>query len=100
RGCERRAAADRDDRRRALDTRVDALLDRQPRLVRLVLPDLPAADARDVGGERRLEHQDERVPLAAALVLRDITGDLDGRRKGEFHLASLSRRRPSASNRK
>src|SRR5204862_4402964 len=95
---ERLAAADRDDRGRALFASVDALLDRQPRLVRFVLADLPAADAGDVARERRLEHQHERVALAAALVLRDVAGDLDGRSEGEFHLASLSRRRPSASS--
>ncbi len=69
---ERLAAADRDDRRRALHAGVDALLDRQPRLVRLVLADLPAADAGDVARERRLEHQDERIALALALLLRDV----------------------------
>ena len=60
---ERLAAADGDDGRRALDGRVQALLDRQPRLVRLVLADLPAADAGDVAAERGLEHDHERVAL-------------------------------------
>ena len=95
---ERLAAADRDHRGRALHARVDALLDRQLRLVRLVLADLPAADAGDVARERRLEHQHERVALAAALVARDVAGDLNCRSEGKFHLANLSRRRPSASN--
>src|SRR5207253_10466599 len=92
------AAADRDDRGRALDAGVDALLHREPRLVRLVLADLPAADAGDVAGQRRLEHQHERVALAAALVLGDVAGELDGRSEREFHRDSLSRRRPRASN--
>jgi hypothetical protein len=74
----RNPAADRDDRGRTLDARVDALLHRQPRLVRLVLADLSAADARDVARERRLEHQHERIPLALALLLRDVLPDLDG----------------------
>ena len=72
---ERLAAADRDDRRRALQARVDALLDRQPRAVRLVLADLPAADARDVARERRLEHEHERIALALALLGRDVLAD-------------------------
>src|SRR5207302_275778 len=75
---ERLTAADRHDRRRTLRTRVDALLDRQSRLVRLVFADLPAADARDVAGERRFEHQHERVALTLALLLRDVLADLDG----------------------
>ena len=61
------AAADRDDGRGALDAGVDALLDREARPVRLVLADLPAADAGDVARERRLEHQHERIALALAL---------------------------------
>src|SRR5439155_20509225 len=89
----RLAAADRDHGRRALDAGVDTLLDRELCLIRLVLADLPATDAGDVAGERRLEHQDERIALAAALVLGDVTGDLDGRSEREFHGESLSRRR-------
>ena len=73
---ERLAAADRDDRRRALHAGVDALLDGQPRLVRLVLADLPAADAGDVARERGLEHQDERITLALPLLARDVLADL------------------------
>ena len=53
-------------------------------LVRLVLADLPAADARDVAGERRLEHQDERVALALALLLSRRTRDLNGGASGNF----------------
>src|SRR6185312_8841077 len=93
---ERLAAADRDDGSRALHARVDALVDRQPRLVRLVLADLPAADAGQVARERGLEHQDERVALALALLLRDVAADLNLGAKGEFHALSLSLSRPSA----
>jgi len=75
---ERLASADRDHRGGALCTCVDALLDGQPRLVRLVLADLPAADARDIAGERRLEHEDERVALPLALLSGDVLADLDG----------------------
>src|SRR5439155_3741356 len=75
---ERFASADRDDRRRALDACVDAFVHGEPRLVRLVLADLPAADARDVAGERRLEHEDERIPLPLALLAGDIAADLHG----------------------
>src|SRR6185312_3556620 len=75
---ERLPAADRDDRRRALRARVDALLDRQASLVRLVLTNFPAADARDVAGERRLEHEHERVALAFALLAGDVLADLHG----------------------
>src|SRR6476646_8333546 len=84
------AAADRHDRRRALHTRVDALLDREARTVRLGLADLPAADARDVARERGLEHQDERIALSLALLGRDVLADRDGRLKGELHAESLS----------
>src|SRR5437870_12478011 len=75
---ERFAAADRDDRRRALYACVDAFVHCEPRLVRLVLADLPAADARDVAGERRLEHEDERIPLPLALLAGDVAADLHG----------------------
>ena len=75
---ERLAAADRDHGRRALHAGVDALLHRQTRLVRLVLADLSAADARDVARERGLEHQDERVALAFALLAGDVPADLHG----------------------
>src|SRR5436190_599310 len=92
----RPAAADRDDRGRALNACVDAFLDGQPCLVRLVLADLPAADARDVARERGLEHEDEREAGAGPLLLRDVAADLDRRAEWEFHAASLSRRRPRA----
>src|SRR5207302_6466110 len=95
---ERLAAADRDDRRRALHARVDALLHRQPRPVRLVLADLSAADARDVARERRLQHQHERVALALALLGGDVLADLHGLAQRKLHAASLSLSRPSASN--
>ena len=95
---ERLAAADRDDRRRALHARVDALLDRQARAVRLVLADLPAADARDVARERRLEHEHERIALPLALLRRDVLADRDRGLQGELHAESLSLIRPSASN--
>ncbi len=74
---ERLAAADRDDRRRALGARVDAFLDGQAGLVRLVLADLPAADTGDVAAERRFEHEDEGVALLP-LLRRDVATDLDG----------------------
>src|SRR5439155_12763448 len=93
---ERLAAADRDDWSRALNAGVHALLHREPRLVRLVLADLPAADAGDIAGQRRLEHQDERKTRAGALLLGDIAADLDRRTQWKFHAASLSRRRPRA----
>src|SRR5206468_12045658 len=95
---ERLAAADRDHRGRALFARVDALLDRQARLVRLVLADLPAADAGDVARERRLEHQHERIALALALLNGDVLADRDGRLERELHAESLSLMRPRASN--
>src|SRR5204862_7648450 len=93
---ERLATADGDDRRRALHPGVDALLHRQPRAVRFVLADLPAADARDVARERRLEHEHERVALAFALLRSDVATDLDGGAQRKLHRVSLSRRRPSA----
>jgi hypothetical protein len=65
---ERLAAADRDDGSGALDGRVDAFLDREAGAVRLVLADLPAADAGDVAREGRLEHEDERIALAFPLL--------------------------------
>src|SRR5204862_3128987 len=93
---ERLAAADRDDRRRALHAGVDALLDRQARLVRLVLADLPAADAGDVARERRLEHEHERIALTLALLRRDVLADRDRRSERELHPFNLSLRRPRA----
>jgi hypothetical protein len=75
---ERFAAADRHDGCGTLHAGVDALLNRQARLVRLVLADLPAADARDVARERRLEHEDERIALALALLAGDVAADLHG----------------------
>ena len=95
---ERLAAADRDDRRRALQPGVEALLDRQARAVRLVLADLPAADARDVARERRLEHEHERIALALALLGRDVLADGHRGLQRELHAESLSLIRPSASN--
>ena len=95
---ERLAAADRDDRRRALQAGVDALLDREARTVRLVLADLPAADAGDVARERRLEHQHERIALALPLLGRDVLADRDRRLQRELHAESLSLIRPSASS--
>src|SRR5206468_979932 len=95
---ERLAAADRDDRRGALEPGVDALLDAEARTVRLVLADLPAADAGDVARERRLEHQHERVALALALLNGDVLADRDGRLERELHAESLSLMRPRASN--
>jgi hypothetical protein len=95
---ERLAAADRDDGRRALQRRVDALLHRQTGAVRLVLADLPAADARDVARERGLEHQDERIALALALLRGDVLADGDRRLEGELHALSLSLSRPRANN--
>src|SRR6185437_10200089 len=91
---ERLAAADRHDRRRALETGVDALLDREARAVRLVLADLPAADAGDVARERRLEHQDERIALAFPLLGGDVLPDRDRRLQRKLHLESLSLIRP------
>ncbi len=95
---ERLAAADRDDRRRALDARVDALLHRQPRAIRFVLADLPAADARDVACERGLEHENERIPLTPALLGRDVLADRNRGLQRKLHPESLSLIRPSASN--
>src|SRR5262249_163634 len=96
---ERLAAADRDDGRRALQPRVDALLHRQARAVRLVLADLPATDAGDVARERRLEHEDERIALAFAFLGRDVLAQRDRRFQGEFHRGlSLSLVRPNASS--
>ena len=95
---ERLAAADRDDRRGALHARVDALLDGEARAVRLELADLPAADARDVARERRLEHEHERIPLPLALLSCDVLADRHRGLQGELHAESLSLIRPSASN--
>src|SRR6185312_13495530 len=93
---QRLAAADRNHGRGALDAGVDALVHREARLVRFVLADLPAADAGEVAGERRLEHQDERVALSISLLRGDVAADLDGRTQRELHVLSLSLRRPSA----
>src|SRR5581483_10419695 len=90
------ATADRDDRGGALEAGVEALLDRQPRAVRLVLPDLPAADAGDVAGERRLEHEHERIALTLALLRGDVLADRDRRLERELHALSLSLSRPRA----
>src|SRR5207237_9546919 len=90
------AASPRRAPTRALRAGVDALLAREARLVRLVLADLPAADAGDVAGERRLEHEDERVAVALALVRGDVLADLHLGAEREFHRASLSLRRPRA----
>ena len=81
---QRLAAADRDDGRRALRAGVEALLDGKACLVRLVLADLPAADAGDVAAEGRLEHEHERVPLLA-LLGRDVATDLDGAAQRKLH---------------
>src|SRR4029079_18464862 len=81
---ERLAAADRDDRSRALHRRLEAFLHGQPGLVRLVLADLPAADAGDVAAEGRLQHDHEGV--AVVLLLRgDVASDLDGAAKRKLH---------------
>src|SRR3954452_1573803 len=81
---ERLAAADGDDRSRALDRRLEAFLDGQPGLVRLVLANLSAADAGDVAAESRLQHDHERV--AVVLLLRgDVAPDLDGAAKRKLH---------------
>ncbi|HEY8776694.1 MAG TPA: hypothetical protein VIM33_09495 [Gaiellaceae bacterium] len=75
---ERLASADGNHRRGALDAGVDALLNADPRLVRLVLADLSAADAGDVARKGRLEHEDERVAIPLALLADHVTADLDG----------------------
>ena len=64
---QRLAAGDRHHRRAALLDRADDVLDRQPLAqdVGRVL-DLPAARAREVAREQRLDLDDERVVLAAA----------------------------------
>ncbi len=92
------ATADRDDRRRALEPGVEALLDAQAGAVRLVLANLPAADAGDVAGERRLEHEHERIALAPPLLRRDVLADRHRGLQGELHAESLSLIRPSASS--
>src|SRR6266436_1984354 len=94
---ERLAAADGDDGRGALQAGVEALLHRQPRPVRLVLADLPAADAGDVARERRLEHEDEGIALALALLDRDVLADRNRGLQRELHRESLSLSRPNAS---
>ena len=45
----------------------------------------------------RLEHQDERIPLALALLRRDVFADRDRRCERELHPANLSLSRPSAN---
>src|SRR5205085_6957320 len=92
---ERLPAANRDDRRGALDSSVDALLDREASAVRLVLADLPAADAGDVAREGRLEHQHERIALALPLLRSDVLANRDGRLQRKLHAESLSLIRPS-----
>src|SRR2546423_5587657 len=93
---ERLAAADGHHRRRTLCARVHAFVNREPRFVRLVFADLSAADARDVAGEGRLEHEHERVAVALALLAGDVLADLHGRAERELHPFSLSLRRPRA----
>src|SRR5207248_5412516 len=95
---ERLAAADRDDGGGALDGGVDAFLDRKTRPARLVLADLPAADAGDVAREGRLEHEHERIALALPLLRGDVLADRDRRCEGELHPANLSLNRPSAKS--
>ena len=71
------AAGDGDHRRAALVHRAQALLHREllPEHVAGIL-DLAAAGARQVAAEERLQHQHQRVALAALdLLLQDVRGD-------------------------
>src|SRR5829696_126298 len=81
---QRLAAADGDDRSRALDRRLEAFLDGQPGLVRFVLADLPAADAGDVAAQGRLQHDHEGI-VVVLLLRGDVAPDLDGAAKRELH---------------
>ncbi len=74
---QRLAAGDRDHRRAALVDRVEAFLHRQaPVQDRVRIVDLAAAEAGKVAAEQRLEHQHQRIALAAhQLLLEQIGAD-------------------------
>jgi hypothetical protein len=73
------AARDRDDRRAALIDRGHALVVRQPLVQDLVgIVDLAAAGAGEIAAEQGLEHQHQRIALAAhQLLLDEIAADAD-----------------------
>ena len=75
---QRLAARDRDHRRAALVDRVEAFLHRQaPVEDRIRIVDLAAARAGEIAAEQRLQHQHERIALAAEeLLLQEVGADL------------------------
>ena len=84
------AAGDGDHGRAALVDRLEALLGGELGLedVGGVL-DLAAAGAGEVAAKERLEHEDERIALAAEeLLLEDVGGDGPGLRYGYCHLGN------------
>ena len=72
---QRLAAGDRDHRRAALVDRVEALLHRQALVEdRVRIVDLAAADAGEIAAEQRLQHQHQRIALAAPQLLLEQIG--------------------------
>ena len=75
---QRLAAGDRDDRRAAFLGGVERILDRDALVQDLVrIVDLAAAGAGEIAAEQRLQHQHERIALAAGEMLADdVAADL------------------------
>ena len=75
---QRLAARDRHHRRAALVDRVEAFLHREaPVEDRIRIIDLAAAGAGEIAAEQRLQHEHERVALAAhELLLHEVGADL------------------------
>ncbi len=84
---QRLAAGDRDHRRAALVGRVPALLRRHAAVEdRIRIVDLAAADAGEVAAEQRLQHQHQRIALAAKQLLLDqIAADTHFLEEGYSH---------------
>jgi len=88
---QRLAAGDRHHGRAALVDGVEAFLDRQPLVEdRIRIIDLAAAEAGEVAAEQRLEHQHERIALAAEqLLLEQICADAHLFQKRNPHRTQL-----------
>ena len=84
---QRLAAGDRHHRRAAFVDRRHALVVRQALIEDLVrIVDLAAAGAGEIAAEQRLQHQHQRIALAAGeMLLSDIGADPGGLRKGNSH---------------
>src|SRR5476649_2409649 len=99
---QRLAAGDRHHLRAAFVDRVETVPDREALVedgIRIV--DLAAADASQIAAKQRLEHQHQRIALAAQHLLLDKVGaDLHFLEKWDFHnysFCSNARRTNSGS---